>query len=129
MAARSFYDVLGVRRDASDKDMRQAYRRLARKHHPDVNPGDKAAEERFKEINRAYEVLSDSEKRAKYDRYGEQWEQAEAFGRARQAGGPSGGWRTLDFDLGDMFGRGGGSPFESIFDLFGRRRGPMRGQN
>ncbi len=125
MASRNFYEILGIRRDASDKELRQAYRRLARKHHPDVNPGDKAAEERFKEINRAYEVISDAEKRAKYDRYGEQWEQAEAFERARQAGGAGGAGRSFEFDLGDLFGRGGGG----ISDLFGRRRRPMRGQN
>jgi DnaJ-class molecular chaperone len=128
MASKDFYEILGIRRGASDKDIRQAFRRLARKHHPDVNPGDSAAEERFKEINRAYEVLSDADKRAKYDRYGEQWEQAEAFERARQAGGASGGWRTFDVDLGDLgdlFGGGGGG----ISELFGRRRGPMRGQN
>src|SRR3990172_6407556 len=129
MAAKTYYDILGIRPDASHKDLRHAFRRLARKFHPDVNPGDKTAEERFKEINRAYEVLSDPDKRAKYDRYGEQWEQAEAFEQARQQAGATGGWQGFQFDPGDMFGRSGGSPFESIFDLFGRRAGPMRGQN
>ncbi len=137
MTGRNLYQVLGVAPGASQKELRQAFRRLARKHHPDVNPGDKTAEARFKEINRAYEVLSDPDKRTKYDRYGDQWEQAEAFEKARQgysaggqagAGGqPGGGWQTFQFDLGDVLGRGGG--FESIFDLFGRRAGPMRGQN
>ncbi len=125
--AREFYDVLGVPRSASDKEVRQAFRRLARKYHPDVNPGDAKAEERFKEINRAYEVLSDADKRKKYDRYGERWEQAEAFDQARRAGGAP---FTQTFDLGDLFGRGGGGgPFEGIFEAFTGRRGPMRGQN
>ena len=128
--AANLYDTLGVPRSASDKQIKQAYRRLARKHHPDVNPGDKGAEERFKQINRAYEVLSDPQKRSKYDRYGEQWEQAEAFEKARQAGPGFGGAQTFEFDLNDILGRGGGS--ESIFDVFrggGRRAGPLRGQN
>ncbi len=128
MAAKTYYDILGVRTDASHKDLRHAFRRLARKFHPDVNPGDKAAEERFKEINRAYEVLSDPDKRAKYDRYGEQWEQAEAFEKARQSA--PGGFQTFQFDLGDLgdvFGRSG---LGGIFDLFGSRGGgPLRGQN
>jgi len=80
-----YYDILGVPRGADEKDIRQAYRRLARQHHPDVNPGDDAAAERFKSINAAYEVLSDADKRAKYDRYGDQWQHAEHF---EQQGGP-----------------------------------------
>jgi len=126
--ARDFYDVLGVSRSASDKEVKQAFRRLARKYHPDVNPGDTSAEARFKEINRAYEVLSDADKRKKYDRYGERWEQAEAFDQARRAGG-AGGAFTQTFDLGDLFGRGRGGPFEGVFEAFTGRRGPMRGQN
>ena len=74
-----YYDILGVPRSADEKEIRQAYRRLARQHHPDVNPGDEEAAERFKTINGAYEVLSDADKREKYDRYGDRWEQAEHF--------------------------------------------------
>src|SRR4030042_2120048 len=94
MAAKDYYQILGVKRDAPAKEVRQAYRRLARKLHPDVNPGDKAAEARFKEVNAAYEVISDPEKRKKYDRYGEHWEPADQIEAAqRQSGfrGPSGG--------------------------------------
>src|SRR2546422_6021116 len=98
--ARDYYDVLGLKRGASQKEIKQAFRKLARKHHPDVNPGDKAAEQRFKEINSAYEVLSDADKRGKYDRYGERWEQAEAFEKARAQGGfggAAGGTQTFHF--------------------------------
>src|SRR3989337_634965 len=104
--AKDYYEILGLKRNASQKEIKQAFRRLARKHHPDVNPGDKAAEERFQEINRAHEGLSDADKRAKYDRYGAQWESAyggEAFEKARAAYGSSGGGsQTFHFDLGDL---------------------------
>ncbi len=86
--AKSYYETLGVSRDASEKDVRSAYRRLARKYHPDVNRGDKNAESRFKEINAAYQVLADAENRKKYDRFGENWRHADQFSRAG-AGGPS----------------------------------------
>ena len=143
--AKDYYQILGVKRTADTKEIKAAYRKLARKHHPDVNPGDEKAEARFKEVNRAHEVLSDPEKRAKYDRYGEKWEQAEAFEKARAQAGMGGnsqthpGGQAFHFnmnDLGDMFrGRGGEGGFEDILgNLFGgagmgRRGGPMRGQN
>ena len=114
---KDYYAIIGVKRGASEKEMRQAYRRLARKLHPDVNPGDKAAEERFKEINAAYEVLSDADKRRKYDLYGDQWQYADQIEEARRQGGqqwsrrsgPSGGFQQFDLgDLGDLGGVFGG---------------------
>lgn len=123
--ARNYYEVLGVKRDASEKEIRSAYRRLARKHHPDVNPNDKASEALFKEINAANDVLSDPEKRKKYDKYGDNWEHADEIERMQRARGGRGGgsWSFSssnggnvhfdeDFDLGSIFGGifgGGGS--------------------
>jgi molecular chaperone DnaJ len=142
--AKDFYKTLGVSKTASEKEIRSAYRKLARKHHPDVNPGDKAAEAQFKEINSAYEVLSDADKRKKYDKYGENWEHADQIeemqrqrGRRYYSGGSSGngggpGGVRFEYgdlnDLGDlgsvfgsMFGRGGGN--------FGGRTMSRRGQD
>ncbi|MDI6827342.1 MAG: DnaJ C-terminal domain-containing protein [Armatimonadota bacterium] len=116
MNYKDYYAILGVKRDATEKEIKQAYRRLARKYHPDVNPGNKEAEEKFKEISEAYEVLSDKEKRAKYDMLSrEPW----ATGR----GAPGGfTYETFgDFDLGDIGGFGGFSDFFDI--LFGPRAG------
>jgi DnaJ-class molecular chaperone len=129
--ARSYYDILGVVRNASDKDIRKAYRRLARQHHPDVNPGDKAAEARFKEINAAYEVLSDPQKRRKYDRYGDQWQYADQFEEAqRQSAGRWSFGRGGGFDPGDMnLGGDLGDLFQGIFRGFGRRPGRQRGRD
>ena len=109
-----FYDTLGVPRGASEKDIRAAFRRLARQHHPDVNDSDPASEEKFKEINEAYTVLSDADSRRKYDRYGDEWEHADRF---EQAGGRGGGF---SFNMGGMGGvrHVGGGGRGSIFDQF-----------
>lgn len=113
--AKDFYEALGVSRSATEKEIKAAYRKLARKYHPDVNPGDKAAEARFKEVNAAHEVLADAEKRKKYDRWGDKWEKADQY---EAQGGPRG--------AGAAFGRGGGNAeqfgdFGSIFEQFFRR--------
>ena len=125
----NFYDVLGVSKAATERDIRQAYRKLARQHHPDVNQGDPAAEERFKEINEAYSVLSDPDKRQKYDRYGDQWanadriEEAEAQARSRGAGGFR--WSTSGgFDPGATTEEPSGSIFDQLFRDLGQRMRP-----
>jgi len=84
MAGKDYYNILGVSRNASEREIKQAYRRLARQYHPDVNPGDKSAEAKFKEINEAHEVLSDKEKRKKYDQFGDQWQYADQFAQAQR---------------------------------------------
>ena len=117
-----YYKVLGVSKNASEKDIKKAYRKMARKYHPDVNPNDATAEKKFKEVNEANEVLGDPEKRKKYDKYGKDWEHAEAFEQARQSqqrSRPSGGQQySGDFgghDFSDffesMFGGAGGGGF------------------
>ncbi len=123
MADRDYYNVLGVNRNASEKEIKQAYRRLARKHHPDVNPGDKSAEPKFKEVNEAYEVLSDPEKRRKYDQFGQQWQYADQFAKAGWKGQPFGDFgrgRTFTVsDFGDSSAEGLGGIFDGILRDFG----------
>jgi molecular chaperone DnaJ len=136
MAGQNFYDILGIKKDATDKDIKQAYRRLARKHHPDVNPGDKSAEAKFKEINAAYEVLSDKDKRQKYDKYGDKWQYADQFEQAAQQQAQyqqySPGDGTSYHFGGDIGGMD--SIFEELFGSgrsrgFSRRSQPKRGQD
>jgi molecular chaperone DnaJ len=109
----SLYDTLGVPKNASADEIKKAYRKLARQHHPDANPGDAAAEATFKEVQAAYDVLSDAEKRKQYDTFGST--------NGRTGGGPAGGPQFADFDLSDLFGGlfgGGGGGF-------GRGRAPQ----
>ena len=120
-----YYSILGLDKSASQDDIKKAYRKLARKHHPDVNPNDPAASKKFQQINEANEVLSDPEKRKKYDQYGKDWEHAEQFEQARrsqqqhQPFGGGGGQRfsTEDFGSGDF-----SDFFESLFGGQGRSR-------
>jgi DnaJ-class molecular chaperone len=134
MEFRDYYQTLGVAKTASEKEIKQAFRKLARKFHPDVNPGDKTAEARFKEINEAYEVLGDADKRRKYDELGANWrmyEQAQGqgfpggspFGGGApdawtiNMGGPGGGYRTMSpEEMQDLFGNE--DPFSDFFRTF-----------
>ncbi len=131
MAERNFYQILGVERGASYDDVRKAYRKLARKYHPDINPGNKEAENKFKEISTAYDVLGDEKKRKLYDEFGEaglaagfdadkarsyqQWQQ--------QSAGAGGGYEFDTDDLSELFGGFGGMGGRSRRT----RQGPMRG--
>jgi curved DNA-binding protein len=136
MEYKDYYDILGVSREADKKEIRRAFRRLARQYHPDVNPGDAEAEEHFKEINEAYEVLSDPEKRAKYDQLGSEWSRWQQAGHRPgdfewgpwTGGAPGAGGQRVHVqygtpeDLEDLFG--GGSPFSDFFgQIFGGKGG------
>jgi DnaJ-class molecular chaperone len=122
---KDYYEVLGISKTATEDDIRAAFRKLARKYHPDVNPGDKSAEDRFKDINEAYEVLSDPEKRKRYDQLGPNWKSGADFTPPPGAQSP-----YVDFrDFANGFGRGqGASGFSDFFEtLFGSRRGARAG--
>jgi DnaJ-class molecular chaperone len=132
MAGKDYYAILGVDKKATAKEIKQAYRKLARKYHPDVNPGDQSSEAKFKEINEAHEVLSDPEKRKKYDQYGDNWQYADQFAQAGREQGPwsySPGGATFEYS--DLGGEGLGSIFDSILGGFGSRRSrrPQRGRD
>jgi curved DNA-binding protein len=133
---RDYYEILGVSRDASEDDIKKAYRKLARKYHPDLNPNSKQSEEKFKELQEANEVLSDAEKRRKYDQLGHNWKNGSEFT-------PPPNWEGFqqgDFNLNDIFGRAGraggggarggpqgGSAFSDFFEMLFGNAGPQAG--
>ncbi len=131
MAGKDYYNILGVSRNASEREIKQAYRRLARQYHPDVNPGDKSAEAKFKEIKEAHEVLSDKKKRKKYDQFGDQWQYADQFAQAQRQQTPfwdfsQAGAQRFHFEEADL-----GSLFDDLFrgGTRSRRVRPRRGQD
>lgn len=128
MAFIDYYKILGIDKTATDADVKKAYRKLARKYHPDLNPNDKEAEQKFKEVNEANEVLSHPENRKKYDQYGEDWKHSEEFEKQRQQqqsrsrGGQQGGF-------GGFEGFSGGGDYSDFFEsMFGGRSGGGRGR-
>jgi len=135
MAFIDYYSILGVQKNASADDIKKAYRKLARKYHPDINPNDEEAKKKFQQINEANEVLSDSENRKKYDEYGENWKHADEYERARQQQSQNGGFA----DFSNFGGFGGGEYsfsgsdegfsdfFESLFGSRGASSGRRRG--
>lgn len=123
MAKKDYYQILGVKKDSKADEIKKSYRRLARKFHPDVNPNDKAAEDKFKEVQEAYDVLSDDKKRKVFDRFGyynDNLDASSPYGAGSSAGGGQGGYDFSGFDFSGTSGTGGGSSFRDIFsDLFG----------
>lgn len=127
MAYIDYYKILGVNKSASQDEIKKAFRKLARKYHPDLNPNDPAAKEKFQEINEANEVLSDPEKRKKYDEYGENWKHADEFEKQKKQYGSAGGggyqYYSQGFDGAEGFeGFGGAGGFSDFFEqMFGHR--------
>lgn len=119
MDYKDYYKILGVEKSASQADIKKAYRSLAKKYHPDKNKGDKAAEDRFKDISEAYEVLGDESKRQQYDQLGSNWRQFQnaGAGGGQQYGHPGGGYYSSG-GFEDMFGGGGGGGFSDFFQQF-----------
>src|SRR3954451_14037977 len=136
MAKKDYYNILGVKKDAKADEIKKAYRRLARKHHPDVNPNDKVSEDKFKEVQEAYDVLSDEKKRKVFDRFGyyaDNLDPDSPFGAGAGAGAPGGqpggGFDFSGFDFTGTGGASGGSSFRDIFsDLFGGGGGAGAGR-
>lgn len=135
MEYKDYYKILGVEKNATEKDIKRAYRKLARQYHPDKNPNDKTSEEKFKEINEAHEVLGNPENRAKYDQLGRNYHRFRQMGGAPDgfdfsqwaaAGGPGGTYRTANVDFQDLFGGAGGFSefFSTIFGGGRSGRGP-----
>jgi curved DNA-binding protein len=128
MAYTDYYKILGISKTASEEDIKKAYRKLARKLHPDLNPHDKEAHKKFQQINEANEVLSDPEKRKKYDQYGENWQHAEEFEKSKQAGAGSRQRRQTE----DAFSDFGGGQYSDFFEQMfgsGARSTKFRGQD
>jgi molecular chaperone DnaJ len=123
MAKKDYYQILGVKKDAKADEIKKSYRRLARKFHPDVNPNDKAAEDKFKEVQEAYDVLSDEKKRKVFDRFGyynDNLDASSPYGAGTSSGGGQTAYDFSGFDFSGTTGTGGGSSFRDIFsDLFG----------
>src|ERR1043166_8589793 len=132
MAKRDYYEVLGVSKEASESDIKKAYRRLARKLHPDVNPGDKSAQKRFQEVQEAYDVLRDAEKRRAYDRFGHAGRPSMGFDPASSGGfggGPEGGFTGTTFEGFQFEGGALGALFCNLFGGRARRTEPEKGED
>ena len=121
---KDYYKILGLPKTATDKEIKAAYRKLARQYHPDVNPGDKSAEDKFKNVGEAYEVLSDADKRMKYDQFGDEWKSYSMGGGPARAGAGAGGVRTGGRTEYDFGGAGGGAGIDDFLSsLFGGAAG------